>query len=383
MRSITSTRSLCFALLMMLLSVASFGQISISVSYAPPALPEYEQPLVPGDGYLWVPGYWAYADDDYYWVPGTWVMPPEPGLLWTPGYWSWSDSGYAFNDGYWAQSVGFYGGISYGYGYFGQGYEGGRWQGGQFYYNRSVNNVNVTSVHNIYNTPVNNSSAVRRVSYNGGDGGITARPRPEEQAASRERHIPPVAAQTQHVQAARGDSELRASANHGKPPVAATPKPGAFKDRAVVPAKAAGAPYKPPTTRATQPAANAPARSENGVPRPDRAATSNQPESKGAPPNRSPSAEPSNRPERNHSTAEPNKRPEAERAPVTEPNRSEPRSSEPAQRPQTSTPSDRSQPQHTPPETPRAAQPQQRSRPQTPEEKKSNEKPKEDKRPPQ
>jgi hypothetical protein len=162
MRSITSVRSLCFALVMLLLSAASFAQVSISVSFAPPALPEYEQPLAPGDGYLWVPGYWAYADDDYYWVPGTWVEPPEAGLLWTPAYWSWSDSGYVFNDGYWGPTVGFYGGISYGYGYYGEGYEGGRWQGGQFYYNRSVNNVNVTSVHNVYDAPVNNRSAVSR-----------------------------------------------------------------------------------------------------------------------------------------------------------------------------------------------------------------------------
>ena len=142
-------RSPCFALMMLVLSAASFAQISISVAFAPPALPVYEQPLVPGDGYLWIPGYWAYADDDYYWVPGTWVMPPQAGLLWTPGYWGWGDNGYVFNDGYWGPTVGFYGGISYGYGYFGQGYEGGRWQGGQFYYNRSVNNVNVTTVHNI------------------------------------------------------------------------------------------------------------------------------------------------------------------------------------------------------------------------------------------
>ncbi len=69
MRLIASMRSLCFALMMLVLSAASFAQISISVAFAPPALPVYEQPLVPGDGYLWIPGYWAYADDDYYFGP--------------------------------------------------------------------------------------------------------------------------------------------------------------------------------------------------------------------------------------------------------------------------------------------------------------------------
>ena len=130
-----------------------------------------------------------------------------------------------------------------------------------FFYNRSVNNVNVTNIHNVYNTTVINNTTVNRVSYNGGNGGINARPRPEEEAAARERHIPPVAAQTQHVQAARANPELRASVNQGKPPVAATPKPGEFNGRAVVPAKEAGAPYNPPANRgAGQPPDNAPAR---------------------------------------------------------------------------------------------------------------------------
>ena len=81
-------------------------------------------------------------------------MAPEPNFLWTPGYWGWGGNGYAFNEGYWGLHVGFYGGVSYGYGYFGDGYEGGRWQDGHFFYNRSVNNVNITNIHNVYNTTV-------------------------------------------------------------------------------------------------------------------------------------------------------------------------------------------------------------------------------------
>ena len=155
-----SIRSPLFALVLLAMSAAAYAQFSISISFAPPELPVYEQPLCPGEGYLWTPGYWAYADDDdgYYWVPGTWVMAPEPGLLWTPAYWGWGGNGYVFYQGYWGQQVGFYGGISYGYGYFGEGYQGGRWQNGQFYYNRSVNNVNVTNIHNVYNTTVINNT---------------------------------------------------------------------------------------------------------------------------------------------------------------------------------------------------------------------------------
>jgi len=313
MRCTPSVRSLMFVLVMLAISAASYAQVGISVTFAPPELPVYEQPPIPGDGYIWTPGYWAYGDDDYYWVPGTWVMAPEPGLLWTPAYWGWSGNAFVFYEGYWGPQVGFYGGISYGYGYNGEGYEGGRWQNGQFYYNQSVNNVNVTTIHNVYNTPVNNTT-VTRVSYNGGNGGINARPTPQQAAVAHQRHVPPVAVQTQHAQAARSQPELRASVNHGKPPVAATPKPGAFKDRAVVPAKQGGA-YHPPANR-----------------------TAAQPH-----PGSSNPAQP-NRP----SAAQPNNRPESNRPPAAQPNnRPEPNRNEPPQR-QKAPSSDRPEPQRTP-----------------------------------
>ena len=218
--------------------------IGVTVAFAPPDLPVYEQPICPGEGYLWTPGFWAYDRDydDYYWVPGTWVMAPEPGFLWTPAYWGWGGSGFVFYEGYWSyQTVGFYGGIDYGYGYFGHGYEGGRWDHDRFFYNRAVNNVNVTVIHNVYNTTVVNERNVTRVSYSGGNGGINARPTSQEEAAAHARHLPPAAPQRQHIQEARSNPQLRASVNRGKPPIAATPTPAAFSGRGVVPAREGGA----------------------------------------------------------------------------------------------------------------------------------------------
>jgi WXXGXW repeat (2 copies) len=265
--------SLFFAVVMvMVMPAASFAQIGFSITIGPPALPVYEQPPCPAEGYIWTPGFWAYGPDGYYWVPGTWVVAPEPGFLWTPAWWGWGGDRFIFHEGYWGLHVGFYGGISYGYGYFGHGYEGGRWDNGRFFYNRTVNNVNITNIHNTYNTTVINNTTVNRVSYNGGEGGINERPRPEEEAAERERHIAPVAAQTQHVEAARANPELRASANHGKPPIAATARPGEFKGRDVVPAREAGAPYKP--ERGNEQAG----RPENNVPRPGNGAQAGRPE---------------------------------------------------------------------------------------------------------
>jgi WXXGXW repeat (2 copies) len=256
-------RTLLFGLVVLCMSASSFAAIGIVVSFAPPPLPIYEQPICPGDGYIWTPGYWAYGDDfdDYYWVPGTWVLAPEVGFLWTPGYWGWGGSGFVFYDGYWGPLVGFYGGINYGFGYFGVGFQGGRWDNGHFFYNRAVSNVNVTNIHNVYNTTVNETT-VNHVSYNGGEGGVTARATAEQEAAAHDRHVAPVAAQTQHEQQAHADPQQRASENHGKPAVAATAKPGDFKDHPVA-AREAGGTYTPPANRG-----GSAARAENNAARP-------------------------------------------------------------------------------------------------------------------
>jgi hypothetical protein len=256
--SMRAVRTFLIALFMLAMPAASFAQVGISVSFGPPELPVYEQPVCPGDGYLWTPGYWAWDNDgeDYYWVPGTWVLAPEVGFLWTPGYWGWGGRGFVFYDGYWGPHVGFYGGINYGFGYFGHGYEGGRWDHDHFYYNRAVNRVDEREVHNVYESRVVNENNVR-VSYNGGSGGINERPRGEEEAAARDRHLPPVRDQVQHVQAARSNPQLRAASNHGKPPIAATPRPGALNDRGVVTAKEGGH-YNPPARTGN----NTPSRTE-------------------------------------------------------------------------------------------------------------------------
>ena len=208
----------------------------VSIAIAPPALPVYAQPIAPGPGYLWTPGYWAYGDDGYYWVPGTWVIPPAVGVLWTPGYWGWRNGFYAWSAGYWGPRVGFYGGINYGFGYVGVGYAGGYWNNGAFYYNRAVNNVNVTNIHNTYNTVVNNTTN-NRISYNGGTGGVRSQPTAVEREAMNEHHVEPTELQIQHEHAASSNRALLASVNHGRPAIAPTPQPSAFDHSGVVAAR--------------------------------------------------------------------------------------------------------------------------------------------------
>jgi len=237
-------RSVLPALLLLALPVMSMAQvgITISVNVAPPELPVYEQPPIPAEGYLWTPGYWAWIDDEqgYYWVPGTWVLVPQPGFLWTPGYWSSDGGAFVWNEGYWGTQIGFYGGVNYGYGYGGRGFEGGYWQDGRLFYNTSVVNVGATNITNVYNKTVVNNIAVGRVSYNGGSGGVQAQATAGELAAARAKHLPPTAAQQQHVQLARSNPALRASANHGNPPIAATAKAAVFSGAGVVAAKGGG-----------------------------------------------------------------------------------------------------------------------------------------------
>jgi hypothetical protein len=189
-------------------------------SVAPPPIPDYDQPYVPGPNYIWQPGYWAWGAYGYYWVPGTWVQAPQPGYLWTPGYWRYDNGGYAFNQGFWALTIGFYGGVNYGGGYFGNGYSGGRWEDGAFRYNTYVTHVNTTIVNNVYEDRtvyVNNTT--NRISYNGGEHGLQLRPTPEEAAVATMPHIGLTPVQKEHLIVAAQDRRLLATVNHDKPPV--------------------------------------------------------------------------------------------------------------------------------------------------------------------
>ena len=247
--------SLLLAIVVLSMPSATAAQIGVSITIAPPVLPVYEQPICPAPNDIWTPGYWAYGPEGYFWVPGTWIEAPQVGFLWTPGYWGWGGGVYLWHGGYWGPHVGFYGGVNYGFGYGGVGYAGGEWRNGGFFYNQSVNRVNVTVIHNTYNQTVvvNNTS---HVSFNGGTGGIQARPTAAEEAAAHDHHIEATAVQTQHEHLASTNHELLASVNHGKPAIAATAKPTEFSGKGVVAARAAGpAPRAAATTHTDRPPA--------------------------------------------------------------------------------------------------------------------------------
>ena len=239
--------ALALATLPVLPTVSQAGiAVGVSITLAPPVLPVYVQPALPAPGYIWSPGYWAYGDDGYYWVPGTWVMPPQPGVLWTPGYWGWVDGAYLWHGGYWGPHIGFYGGVNYGFGYTGVGFQGGYWHGGAFFYNRSVMNVGSVHVTNVYNRTIINNNFNNHVAFNGGPGGLGARPTHNEMMAEHDHHFEATSLQRNHQDLARGNPQMRASFNHGSPGVAATARPGQFSGHGVVAAHGFSGPHGGP-----------------------------------------------------------------------------------------------------------------------------------------
>ncbi|WP_162536439.1 YXWGXW repeat-containing protein [Granulicella sp. WH15] len=205
-------------------SQADAGEDALYADQPPPPLPVYEQPVVDDPNYIWTPGYWSFGPGGYFWVPGAWVAPPFMGALWTPGYWGYGGSRYLFHRGYWGPYVGFYGGINYGFGYTGYGYSGGYWNGNNFYYNRSVNRIN-PGIRNFYEHPVESRGGYSRVSYNGGRGGLTVRPRPAEMAAMRQQRVPAMRTQIDAVRSAGQNRQQFFNQNKGRPAVAAAARP--------------------------------------------------------------------------------------------------------------------------------------------------------------
>jgi hypothetical protein len=206
--------------------------IGIHIGIAPPALPVYVQPAIPGDGYIWTPGYWAYGDAGYYWVPGTWVLAPQPGYLWTPGYWGFEGGYYGWHGGYWGQHIGYYGGINYGFGYGGIGFFGGEWRGSHFFYNGAVANFgggwHPTNVYVNREVVVNNTIINNNHYAFAGPGGVNHPPSPQEQQWSHENHIQPTANQVQHQNFAAQDRGQLAAINHGRPATMAAANPAAY-----------------------------------------------------------------------------------------------------------------------------------------------------------
>ena len=78
---------------------------TVIVREAPPAQKEEVKPAPPGDGLVWIPGYWTNEGGAYVWVPGRWERPAAENMVWVPPYWSHGAEGYGFVPGHWDYPV--------------------------------------------------------------------------------------------------------------------------------------------------------------------------------------------------------------------------------------------------------------------------------------
>jgi hypothetical protein len=61
------------------LSVPSVAQISFTIGRTPPPMRYERRPPPPGEGFVWIDGYWGVNGNRYVWVPGRWDHPPYAG----------------------------------------------------------------------------------------------------------------------------------------------------------------------------------------------------------------------------------------------------------------------------------------------------------------
>jgi hypothetical protein len=76
------------------IGIGGYGPVYAPV---PPPPPDYEQPPCPGEGYIWVDGYWNPLRGHYYWRPGYWRAPAYYGYRGGRGY-DRGGYGYAYRE---------------------------------------------------------------------------------------------------------------------------------------------------------------------------------------------------------------------------------------------------------------------------------------------
>jgi len=76
--------------------------VEIGVPLTPPALVYEPVPPPPTVGYVWAPGYWAWAGDRYIWVHGRYIY-GRPGYVWHAEHWQRRGDRWHFVHGKWGR----------------------------------------------------------------------------------------------------------------------------------------------------------------------------------------------------------------------------------------------------------------------------------------
>ena len=90
------------------LMAATLGVEGCAVRYSgvyatipPPAIQVETYGPAPGQGFIWIQGYWGWTNNAYVWVPGRWDRIPPGRHRWEPGHWVRHDNRYYWRDGRW------------------------------------------------------------------------------------------------------------------------------------------------------------------------------------------------------------------------------------------------------------------------------------------
>ena len=92
-------------------AIPGVAQVTFGVRVGPPPIRYERRPPMPGEGYVWVDGFWRPQGNHYVWVAGHWDRPPYQGAYWAHPHYDHYNNGWVMHDGRWVRED--YGGYNY------------------------------------------------------------------------------------------------------------------------------------------------------------------------------------------------------------------------------------------------------------------------------
>jgi hypothetical protein len=75
----------------------------VIVREAPPAIIVENRPPPPGQGHIWIDGYWNWNGHKYDWQRGHWAVPPHARAVWVAPRYEKHEQGYRYVPGQWQE----------------------------------------------------------------------------------------------------------------------------------------------------------------------------------------------------------------------------------------------------------------------------------------
>jgi len=75
----------------------------VIVREAPPPIIVERRPPLPGQGYIWIEGYWNWNGHKYDWQRGRWAVPPHARSVWVAPRYEKHEKGYRYMPGQWRE----------------------------------------------------------------------------------------------------------------------------------------------------------------------------------------------------------------------------------------------------------------------------------------